>query len=247
MATLACGVAAALLTALLGIVTLGIERTYLWNFPNFYDPVEYSFHNARLHERLAREAPLSVAWQEWTRNPRNPLRTVPLILLAPDLLARPVGHMATTLPALFVFLLMLGITVWRRTGSMPYALAGMSVACAVPGLFDPTIGLAANWLDLPASLLMGAASLCLLSSNGARDVRWLVAFAALASMAALSRYVAAAFVLFQAGPILASYLVVRWRHERDVARALLVPVASIGLVIAVLCGPFLLSHLRVNV
>ena len=87
-----------------------------------------------------------------------------------------------------------------------YALAAMSVGVAVPGFFDPTFGLATNWLDLPASLWIGAAWLCLLNSKGARDGRWLAGLAVLASLAALSRYVAAAFALVAVGPVLAFYI-----------------------------------------
>ncbi|HVQ29777.1 MAG TPA: hypothetical protein VMV21_09370, partial [Vicinamibacteria bacterium] len=65
--------------------------------------------------------------------------------------------------------------------------------------------------------------------------------------AALCRYVAAGFAIFQAGPILAWLLFERWRKERDVARAVLAPMAVIGMILAVLAGPFLLRHLGVNV
>ena len=225
------------------MITARTEQVYLRNFPYFYDPAEYSFHAVRLHERLGEEGRLRLAAREWLGNDRNPLRTVPLILFAPDLLAHPVGHLATSLPALLVFLLLLGSTIHRRSGSTLYALAAMGAFCALPGFFDPTLGIATNWLDLPASLWVGASWLCLLNLNGARDERWLFGFATLASLAVLSRYVAAAFALVAAGPVLAFYLASRWRGGGAVVR----PLVIVATVIAVLAGPVLLAHLRTNV
>jgi hypothetical protein len=238
--------AAVLLTAVIGLIASRIQHAYGSNYPLFYDPVEYSYHNARLHARLAGESRLAVAVQEWFGNDRNPARTVPLILFAPQLLAHPLGHLATALPTLFVFLALLGWSVARRSGSLSYALASMAVFCAVPRLLDPTIGIGPNWLDLPASLLIGGAMLCLLNSDGARDWQWLTAFALLASFAALSRYVAAGFAFVAAGPVLLFYLLQRWRQERRV-KAILFPVAVVALVVGVVAGPLITIHLKNNV
>jgi hypothetical protein len=237
---------AVLLTALMGLVTIRIESAYLNNYPLFYDPVLYSLENARLYVQMADEGRLSLAAREWLGNERNPLRTVPLILFAPSLLAHPLGHMGSSLPALFVFLALLGWTVARRGGSPFYAVACMMLFCAIPGFFDPTLGLAANWLDLPAALLIGGGSLCLLNSDGARSWRWLAAFAALMSAAALSRYVAAAFAFVAGGPVLFFYLFQRWREEPRRLNTVLLPLVVVTLVVGVLAGPMLVAHLGSN-
>ncbi|HYV58379.1 MAG TPA: hypothetical protein VE911_12570 [Candidatus Nitrosopolaris sp.] len=234
------------LTGTLGLITAHTEQTYLQKFPYFYDSAEYSFQNARLHRRLAEEGRLSLAVREWLGNERNPLRTAPLVLFAPQLLAHPVGHLATSLPALFAFVLLLGFTISRRSGSTTDALVAMGVVCTVPGFFDPTLGLATNWLDLPASLWIGAAWLCLLNSDGACEGRWLAAFAAFVSLATLSRYVAAAFALVAAGPVLAFHLARRWWRERHLRTAVFRPLIIVAGVVAVLAGPTLVVHLRSN-
>ncbi len=232
---------AALLTAVSGCLATGIERAYvLRHGPWDDDPGYYSFYNARLWAQVREDGRLAVAWREWTGNARHPLRTTPNVLAAPGLLASPTGHVATMLPALFAFLFLLGWTVLDRTGSRPFALASMLVFCAIPGLYDPRVGIASNWLDLPAALLVGAAAMCLINSNGARSLRWLAAFGVLAACAALSRYIAAAFVFVAAAPILAVQL--RGRRREGV----LAPLGVIAAAIAVPAGYFLVAHLRTN-
>lgn len=238
---------ALVLTFALGVITIKIETSYLNNHSYFYDSVSYSFYNARLYTRIADEGRFSLAAQEWLTNPKHPLRTLSLLLFAPELLAHPMGHLATALPMLFIFLLLLGWTVYRRTAHIPYALACMMLFCAAPILFDPVMGFGAFWLDLPASFLVGAAALCLLNSSGARNLKWLAGFAALAALATLGRYVAAVYTLVACAPVLAYYLVQRWRQENNFLRAVLIPVGLIAAIIAIIAGYFLGAHYKYNV
>jgi len=234
------------LTILLGAVTNQIANAYLDNHSYFFDPVSYSFRNARLYVRLGEEGRLNLAVQEWLENGRHPLRTVPLLLFAPELLAKRTGHMATALPALGVFLFLLGWTIYRRTRYVPYALACMALFCALPGMFSPTRGLSAYWLDLPAAFLAGAAALCLLNSSGGRNLKWLAGFAVLTSGAVLSRYVAGVYVFVMCTPVLAGYLLLRWRREHSFTRSVVAPVALVGGIVGTLAGYFIVAHYRSN-
>ncbi|MFE1747903.1 hypothetical protein [Coleofasciculus sp. H7-2] len=235
------------LTSVMGFLTIRIEHAYFENYSYFYDPISYSLQNARLHVRVANEGRLALAIQEWLGNGRHPLRTVPLILFAPDLLASNVGHVATALPMLFIFLGLLGWTVHRRTGCTPYAIACMFLFCATPVMFHPRLGLGAYWLDLPAAFLVGGAVLCLLNSSGAQSLKWLVAFATLGSFATLSRYIAAAYVVFICVPVLAVYLIQRWRREGDLVKTILLPLGVICVTAALLAGYFLIAHFNSNI
>ena len=236
-----------ILAVLIGSVTNQIANAYLDNHSYFFDPVSYSFQNACLYVRLADEERLSLAAQEWLGNARHPLRTVPLLLFVPGLLASRMGHMATALPMLGAFLTLLGWTVYRRTRYLPYAIGSMALFCAIPGMFSPTTGLGAYWLDLPAAFLVGGAALCLLNSSSARDLRWLAGFAVLSSLAALSRYVAAMYVFVTCVPVLAYYFIQRWRQEGNVVKTVLLPLGVIGIVIGILAGYFLIAHFESNV
>ena len=91
--------------------------------PFFYDPVGYQLYNVRVYGRLEEAGRLSVAAHEWLTNERYPLRTVPLILFAPTLLARPLGYLGTVLPMLAAFLVVLGWTVYLRSRNVLYAAA----------------------------------------------------------------------------------------------------------------------------
>jgi len=239
-------VCALVLTLAIGFITIRIEQAYLQNHSYFFDAVSYSFHNARLYTQLPDVGRLSLAVQEWIGNGRHPLRTVPLILFAPNLLANQMGHMATALPMLFIFLWVFGWSIYRRTQHLLYAVGCTILFCAIPGLFSPIGGLGAYWLDLPAAFLVGGAALCLLNSSSARDAKWLIGFAVLASLAALSRYVAAAYVFITCAPVLTYYIIRRWRQDRSVVGSVLQPLGIIGIVIFVIAGYFLIAHFESN-
>jgi hypothetical protein len=238
---------AVILSLLLGSIAGHIEITYLDHYSYFYDAVSYSFYNARLYLRIPEEGRLSLAIQEWLNNYRHPVRTVPLLLFAPNLLASRLGHLATAVPMLFIFLLLLGYTIVRRTGSMVYAAGCMFLFVGIPGMFNPTQGVGAYWLDLPAAFLVGASALCIVNYPGTHDLRWLIGFAVLASLAALSRYVAGIYAFIICAPVLAYYLIERWRQEGEIVKTILMPIGVICLVIGILSGYFLFAHLENNI
>jgi fluoride ion exporter CrcB/FEX len=239
-------VAALVLTLVSGATAAWISGQFHRRGGYFLDPAFYQGYSARLAVRLEDESPLQLAGWELGHNQRHPLRTVPLLLAAPGALAHPLGHLATALPMLGIYLLLLGYTLLRRTGHAGYSLAAMVLFCCLPGMFSPTFGLGAFWLDLHASFLAGAALLCLLNSNGARDLRWLVAFGVLAGLTTLARFVAAGYVLVMAGPPLAAFLVGRWRQEKHFGRAVLVPALAAGAPVVLLVGAFLASGWGAN-
>jgi hypothetical protein len=235
-------VAALILTGLIGYVSIRIEETYRQNYPyRSLDPVYYMYYNAKLSVRLLDETRLNVAVDEWISNDRFPLRTVPLILFAPELLARPYGYMATSLPMFTIMLWMMGVTVYRRTRHILYSLAVISLLGATSYLFNLEYGFATYWLDTPMSYLFGAAVLSLVNSRG-KSIPWLVAFAVLASFTVLSRYIAVMYILFISAPLLVYYLARRWRVERNFWKAVALPVGIIAVIILSLAGVFLFRH-----
>ena len=236
---------ALLFTLLLGWAGLRIQVVHQRNYSFFYDPVNYQLMNAGRALRVEGEGRLAVAAEEWIKNMRCPLRTTPLILFAPSLLSHPTGHLATALPALLIFLSLLGMTMYRRTKSLPYSMAGIALVCAIPGLYHLNFGIAVFWLDLVAALYAAAAFLCLLNSSGARSLRALAGFAALAGAAALSRYIAIFYLAIGCLPILGVYLFRRWQQEKRL-RSVVVPLAVIGSVFGLVAGYYLVAHLRSN-
>lgn len=238
----AIAVWAVVATLLVAYLSVSLEKRYLDHHPYFFDAVSYSFYNAKLHQRVHEVGRVTVAGEELSNNNRHPLRTVPLVIFAPSLLAHPFGHMATALPALFAFVFLLAYTLYRRVGRLAPAIAGSSIAIFLPGLYNPVSGIAAYWLDLTAALLIGAAILALLNSNRGRSLRWLILFVLLGSTAAFARYVSIAYLLFASVPVFVWYLVTCVREDGNWSRSVLLPIfVTVGTGVLV-AGPYLVAH-----
>lgn len=237
---------AAVATSLTGCILVATQLRYARHRSFFFDPAAYTFHEATLRVRLESEGRWPVAWDEWQRNSRAPLRTVPLLLAAPTLLGQPAGHLATALPALAVCSGLMGWLAYRRSGSMGYAFVCAVALAMLPGVFDVTRGLGPYWLDLPAAYLLGAAALCLISTLETAHLGWWAAFALLASGAALFRSVAAGYALFMCGPVLLCALRRRWCQHRSLA-SVAAPLALVAGIVGLLAGPVLVAHAAANV
>ena len=230
------------ITLFAGYLSAALEKRYLDHHPYFFDAVSYSFHNATLYQRVQEVGQGTVIREELSNNTRNPLRTVPLVMFAPSLLAHPFGHMATALPSLFAFVFLLAYTIYRLGRRLAPAIAGSSIAVLLPGLYNPVSGIATYWLDLTAALLIGAAILALLNSNSGRCLRWLVLFAILGSCAAFSRYISIAYLLFVSLPLFVWYLFARAREEGNWRRSVLLPALVVSATGALVVGPYLFAH-----
>jgi hypothetical protein len=239
---IALAVWAMVITLLTGCLSVLLEKRYLDQHPYFFDAVSYSLYNAKLHQLVEEIGQVTVIRGELLNNNRNPLRTVPLVMFAPSLLAHPFGHMATSLPSLFAFVFLLGYSLYRRVGRLAPAISGSSIAALLPGLYNPISGIAAYWLDLTAALLMGAAILALLNSNHGRQLRWLLVFVLLGSCAAFARYVSIAYLLFASGPVFAWHLFSRVRKEGNWPRSVLLPALVTTVTGVLVAGPYLFAH-----
>lgn len=230
-------------TLVTGYVSASLEKRYLDHHPYFFDAVSYSIYNAKLYQRIQEVGQGTVLREELSNNNRHPLRTVPLVVLAPQLLAHPFGHMATSLPALFVFVFLLAYTLYQKTGRIFSAIAGSSITVLLPGLYNPVSGVATYWLDLTAAFLIGASILALLNSNRGRDLRWLILFVLLGSCAAFARYVSIAYFLFASVPVIVWCLVTRAREDGDWLRSALLPALILAGTSILVAGPYLFAHL----
>lgn len=238
-------ITALLLTGLVGYISIQLENIYRQNYSYrlLLDPVYYMYYNAKLYNRLESESRLAVAADEWRQNSRHPLRTTPLILFAPELLAHPYGYMATSLPMFAVMLWVMGWTVYSRTRHLLYAVAAMIFLVSVSYLFNIEYGIAVYWLDSTMSYLFGAAVISLVNSRG-KHRPWLIAFSIFSAGAVLSRYLAVAYVIFISAPLLIYYLIRRWYEERNFWKAVAAPIAIIAGITFLLAGDFLIRHLE---
>lgn len=213
--------AAAALIAL-GIVTfvaVSIEKTYLETHSFFFDPASYY----RLNIRVFREFNELGLWQaflhELSNNDRCPARTIPLLLFMPSGLADLWGHLWTELPVIFSFLFLLSWTVFSRTSSYYLALASIATFCSFKFLYDPKLSIAAYWLDTTAACSLGSAVICLLNYTRSAAKPWLFGFGLFASLAALSRWSSAFYLLSFAAVALPIMLWVTRRTLRTSIRS----------------------------
>jgi hypothetical protein len=233
---------AAVILAWLVVHTVArIEDKYLQTHPPFFDPLSYQCHQCQLWLESQSTPRLELALEELSQDTDvpDPLRTIPLILLNPAWLRDSHAHLITSGFGLFIFLCLLLYTVHNRTGSRLYALTAGTLVCAIPGFYDPVLGLGAFWLDLTAGFYGGAAALCLINSQQGSKMGWLTGFAILAAMASLARFVSGPYLAIQCGPLLAVYLVIQWRRTQNLFRAVIRPILLIGIILALLIGWYL--------
>ncbi|MBV8224229.1 MAG: hypothetical protein JO232_03445, partial [Verrucomicrobia bacterium] len=235
---------AALLTLIVVHSVARIEDKYLQTHAPFFDPLAYQYHQWELWIKSQHTSrfPLALSELSQTADSPDPLRTIPVILLNPAWLKDRHAHLITSGLGLFIFLVLLLYTVHKRTGSLLYAIAAAVVVCAIPGLYNPTDGMGAFWLDLTAGFYGCSAALCLINSQQASKMGWLAGFAILAGLAFLGRFVSGPYLALQCGPILFFYLLVQWRRTRSFFRAIVRPVLLVSAILTFLTGWYLWSE-----
>jgi hypothetical protein len=218
---------ALLLTLVLTFGANKVEVKYLKNYPFFFDPMAYDYVNVRLFHLIQESGRMHVALNEFLTNDRNPFRTVPLILFMPKLLSKHSGHLATSVPLLFSFLLLFSHRIWRKSKSFLLAAAVTTLFCATPTFLDVTYGFGANWLDLPSCLAMGAAVICLINAFESQPNVWLAFFGMFASITALSRYAAAFYLGFYAAPVVLWFLIRTYMLNKGGWNSLVKPICTL--------------------
>lgn len=175
--------------------TVHIEKLWLQNYGFFFDPAAYYVMNIEILTRLEHQGLVPTLLAEILDNPRCPARTVPYLLLCPQLLSTLMGHMWSEMPLVWGFLTLFCMTVYKRTASLFFALAASATFVALPMLYNPFYGLAAYWLDIPAACAIGLASLCLIRYLEDRHLGWMAAFGAFSALTALCRWSATFYLL----------------------------------------------------
>jgi hypothetical protein len=235
------GVVSASLTFFVVHSVARIEDKYFQSHRVFLDPAVYQEHLFKLWEASQHHNRFELAGNELTNAvdggqvPPFAFRSIPILLLDPELLKSPHAHLITSGLSLFIFVLLALHTVYRRTGSFLYSITAGALICFAPGIYGRVLGLGAFWLDLSAGFLGSAAILCLLNSKKGQYVGWLTGFAVLAGSSLLSRFVTGIYLFVQAAPLLSFYLIQQWKQTKSV-RAVLKPVIVIGGILFALIG-----------
>ena len=125
---------------------------------------------------------------------------------------------------------------------MSLAACAMLFCCAVPGFYDPYLGLGAYWLDPPGGFLIGAAACCLGLSRGIRTIPWLVAFGVIGSLAVWARSVTGVYLFLVCAPILGVGIIRTATKSSTPWRTALKPLAAVGVPVFAIAGVFYVGH-----
>ena len=107
-------------------LSYNVSRIYNLNYPNVMDPAAYMSENINLLHKIESDKStnsefvrrIKFAARELKTNYVYPLRTEPLILFSPKLLGKRWGHLYTTIPMFFIFILIFCYSVYSRTNNI---------------------------------------------------------------------------------------------------------------------------------
>jgi len=230
-----------LLTLLVTILCAEGHRTYLQSNVRFYDPLGYNEHLRTLQADVRTDGRWKSVVDEWQHG-LMPGFSIPLVLLAPQLLHLQAAHLFPAALMLFTALFVVGIAVAARWKSSTLAWAAGLWLVAIPGLYHPGYGLGAFWLDFPAGLLTAAALASLLLRQSQSDWRWLLLFVLLAFWMTLARPVSALYLFLLAAPWFAWRTFDALRQKRFGVLTIDLAIPALGLGGTVL--PYLLQRHR---
>jgi len=173
--------------------------------------------------------------------PRPIWSIIPLII-NPNLLVALNGHIIVGGIFLFSFLSTMGICIFKRTQLVSYAIVCMTAVMSVSNFFHFRLGMGGNYTDLQTAWLIGAALFSLINSEEGTRGHWLVFFGVFSALAQQSRFVSIGVTVIVCGPILAYYLLKRWKYERT-AKSVLLPLAQVLVPIVLISGYSLTTHM----
>ena len=220
-----------------------ITRTYVQNHLLEFDMNAYRYLYIQGIALLKSEGMLEAIYSWVLNNDRNPYQY--FVVLTVGALA-PATLSTFVLPNLFAllsFVYALAAGAFERTRSL--GLTGLSILVFLSSsfLYHPVYGLVDVAPEGSASLFYGAALCCILNSNFGKSTKWMALFGAFASLTALSRYVAVAYIFFSAFPVLIYFILRAYKVDRSV-RVLAWPyLASLGM-ICLLGIPYLIHNFR---
>lgn len=193
---------------------LYISNEYFKTHAYFYDPVGDYSRTIPFYERMQEEADLNpiasrlnFAKLWFQSDPKSPFLYIPTILLYPKLLTTPWAMMPAMFFALCSLVCMLGYSLRLRNQSFLSVVSILLLFYAGHLMLNPERGIAAGWLDLPASFLLTSGIIAFLNWRDFRNRYWLLlsaVFIALASMSRSTIIIYAVILLFV--PIILSYI-----------------------------------------
>lgn len=233
--------------------SLKISKEYYNTHSFFYDPVMSYSQTIPFYKRMQQEAHLNqfvsrvnFAILHFKADPKAPFSLIPTIFFFPQLLASPWAMIPSVSLMLFVFLFILGYSLYIRKHSILYCFSIMIFFCAAPVLYNPERGIVAGWLDLPASLLLVSGIISFLNWNTFKKNQWLIFCGIFISFACLSRSTLIVYAFILLGfPFFYSIIQNYYKHK-NVLNEILKPLLIILLTVFLLLFHFYFYHFKFN-
>lgn len=207
------------------------------------DTFSYFMKQMQLYLLVQEHGAATTVWNDFLVNVRDPLRTVPYLLISARELTSLNGHLFFSTFSYTAFAVTGIYCLHQRTGSWTYGITIAILPILADGFLAPIHGFPSKLPDFPAALLGGAALFSLITSERGRSLSWLMTFSVFAALAALSRIISAGYVLVICGPILALYLYEMWRNDVRRMGPIILRILMIGTIISLLAGHFLWTRL----
>ncbi|MBI4645669.1 MAG: hypothetical protein HY738_03490 [Bacteroidia bacterium] len=238
-----------LFTSVISVISLKIGRIYYQNYTYYCDPAIFLKENIKTYEKTLDEvnynqimSRINLSLQELRNNAFHPLRTIPMIFFAQNLLDSPFGGLFTSIPAILIFSFILGLTVYKRSKTLFFTITVIFLFFSAPLLIDPFWGISAFWLDLTASFYLASALISLINWHNDRKNYWLLLFSLFLNASILSRCIMAFFSFYIMFPILVYSLIKYWKSARKIFSCIIKPLLIILIIIMPISGAFVLYN-----
>jgi len=185
---------------------------------------------------------LAAIWNAYLTDKR-PLWSILPLMIDPKLLINLNGHIVIGGIFLFGFLSVMGISIYKRTRLVSYAIVCMMAVLSAGNFFHYRFGMGGNYTDLQTAWLIGAALFSLINSEEAQRGRWLVFFGVFSALAQQVRFFSIGVTAVVCAPVLGYYLLRRWQGERT-AKSVFVPATQVLIPFLLISGYSLMINIR---
>lgn len=201
-----------IITAIISFSGLKLSKEYFKNHTYFADASSYMYENINNYVKFKKTDSVIHILEQLPES-RHPLRIASGILF-PETLKNKWAHLTSTIPIIFLFILLLSIFTYVNFNNL-YITIGISSLISSAGFFiDPFWGLSAYWLDLTSGLILASSAIGILLYYETKNKKWLLAFSILFSFCFLSRYIMIFYGAIIFIPILLYLFTIEYRAKK---------------------------------
>lgn len=220
-----CIIASLTFSLSIGWIAVDLSEQYYADHPYHYDSAAYRQRAIVTHYLSTSRglAPTLVRALGYKDGLDETIR----LLLTPDALTHPYGHMVVLLPFLTLFLFTLMWFIFRRTNSVLLGIAVAALLFVFPLMYAPFRGIADFWKDNLATWLLGSAAVTWLLSDQLSHWKWAALCSFLLGLLVMQRTSVAVYAAMLFGPLFVIAVVQRFRQD-SAKRALLKTAAFVA-------------------